>query len=315
MHRLFTVDTELSLAMQRGGASAEENYRSAYLGETDKGSFGIPYQLDCLDRHGLKGVFFVEALHAQLLGDELLKRMVDEIGGRGHDVQLHLHVEWLWFHEGALQLPRKKQHIGDLSYAEQLELLGLGQAALERCGARPTAFRAGNYGANDDTLRALKTLGIGIDSSFNPTMDASKVSLPPETAVPVTHEGVLELPVSWFHDRPGNRRHVQLCAVSHAELAHTMRAAERQGHPVFNIVSHSFELLSRDRTRPHEIVIRRFEKLCETLNAQGGTSVIDDLEMDVVGQTYAAPLRSNLVRTGGRIAMQVLGNRLYERPA
>ncbi len=91
--------------MQRAGATGEENFSSAILGRTCKGDFGIPYQLDVLDRHGLRGVFFVEALHTQILGSEYLSRTVDMIRTRGHSVQLHCHIEWLWFHDGTLRLP------------------------------------------------------------------------------------------------------------------------------------------------------------------------------------------------------------------
>ena len=315
MQTLYTVDTELSLAMQGGGASPEANYRSAILGETSRGKFGVPYQLDLLDRYGLKGVFFVEALHIMVIGDEMLKRIVALVLERGHEVQLHCHVEWLWFAKGAQRLPREKQSLAHLSLAEQSELLGTAKDALERCGAPPpNAFRAGNYGANDDTLRTLAKLGIRYDSSHNGTVADSRIALPAEQIAPCERHGVIEVPVSWFFAGGARRRHAQLCAASYSELDHALAEAQAAGHPLFTIVSHSFELLDRARKRPQGLVVRRFEKLCALL-AERGTAGFRDL-VDVSGScTAPRPIRSNAARTAARIAEQALGNLIYERRA
>ena len=60
----------------------------------------------------------------------------------------------------------------------------------------PVAFRAGNYGANDDTLRALATLGITYDSSHCPALvgGACQISLGPDDRDPELHHGVIEVP-------------------------------------------------------------------------------------------------------------------------
>jgi hypothetical protein len=48
-----------------------------------------------IERYGLKSVVFVEALSAGVLGLDLLKELVDLVEGRGHEVALHIHTEWL----------------------------------------------------------------------------------------------------------------------------------------------------------------------------------------------------------------------------
>ncbi|MEO0499455.1 MAG: polysaccharide deacetylase family protein [Pseudomonadota bacterium] len=317
MQVLYTVDTELSLMMQLRGRTPEDNYRSAILGETSRGAFGIPHQLDRLDAHGLKGVFFVEALHTATIGDDMLKRIVDLIATRGHEVQLHCHIEWLWFHDGAMRLPREKQSLTHLTLAEQTELLGIAKTALERAGVRPTAFRAGNYGANDETVKALASLGIEWDSSYNRTSADSHIDVDPATIRPVLRDGVVEVPVSWFMDRPGSARHAQLCAASAVEFAHALNRAHAAAHPLFTIVSHSFELLNRARTRPHPFVVRRFERLCEMLAAAPAATVgFRDLDArELTRHGPVPPIRSNLARTGLRMAEQAIGNFLYEREA
>jgi hypothetical protein len=61
---------------------------------------------------------------------------------------------------------------------------------------------------------------------------------------------VYEYPVSAFEDWPGHfLRPAQLTAASYGELANALSAAERSGWESFVIVSHSFELLGRMRTR------------------------------------------------------------------
>jgi hypothetical protein len=59
-----------------------------------------------LKSHGLKGVFFVEALSDYVAG--WLKKLVERLRGGSHEVGLHLHTEWLrrapW-----VPIPRGKQ--------------------------------------------------------------------------------------------------------------------------------------------------------------------------------------------------------------
>ena len=53
------------------------------------------------------------------------------------------------------------------SFNEQVEILEHGIDCLKRWGAgKPIAHRAGAYGINIDTIKALKKVGIYIDSSM-----------------------------------------------------------------------------------------------------------------------------------------------------
>src|SRR6478609_6242763 len=92
----ITVDTEVwpLLPDWREAGLTRDIDRDIY-GNTPSGSYGISYQMDVLDRHGLKGVFFVEPLFAEVAGRDRLRAIVAEIQGRGHEVQVHIHPEWL----------------------------------------------------------------------------------------------------------------------------------------------------------------------------------------------------------------------------
>src|SRR5512144_2804050 len=102
MHRLkvlITVDTEFwpsrpdfTTPLTRDLLRPDEEFRRDILGETTMGSFGVPFQLEVLSEHGLRAVYFVEALAASVVGLDTLKRTVELIQGGGQEAQLHLHT-------------------------------------------------------------------------------------------------------------------------------------------------------------------------------------------------------------------------------
>ena len=107
---------------------------------------------------------------------------------------------------------------------------------------RPVAFRAGNYGANDDTLRALHNIGIRYDTSHCPGIAASDcaISLSSADRSPVEHCGTIEVPISSIAGLRGSKRHAQITALSAAEMMAAIRFSHRSGSGPFTPVSHSF---------------------------------------------------------------------------
>jgi hypothetical protein len=232
-------------------------------------------------------------------------------------VQLHLHSEWLeWLQPSPLP-GRTGQHLKEFTEDEQALLLGRGIENLRACGVdNLIAFRAGNYGANFATLRALARHGIRFDTSHNTCYLSSSCGL--DTGEPLLQptllEGVYEYPVSYFHDWPGHRRHAQLCACSARELEAALLAAWRQGWHSFVLVSHSFELLQRGvdegkPPRPDRIVIRRFHRLCRFLDRNRDkfrTVFFADLDTEGTPRPVANyPLRSASRHTVWRVAEQL----------
>lgn len=313
---LITVDTELSALLNQRGLSARANFDSSILGRCGAGAFGVGWQMDVLDRHGLKGVFFVDPLPALVLGEGVIADTVGMIVGRGHDVQLHAHPEWLeWVKESPVE-GRLGRNMADFSVADQVALLDYGCGVIERAGAaRPVAFRAGNFGANDDTLRALTVLELRWDSSVNAGfLDGEcRISVPPEQNLPVELHGVIELPVSGLYDRAGHFRPAQVCAMSGWEMRDTLRHAARQGHPVVTVVTHSFEMLSRDRSRPNRAVMARFEGLARFV---GQHVLLETATFSTLGDVRVADAPRagpNLVRTMARVVEQAVATMMYER--
>ncbi len=321
MTSLFlTIDTEYSPGhFRRAGKGARaENFAQSIAGETRDGAAGIFYQMDVFERHGLKSVFFVDPMPALVWGVQAVADIVGPIVARGHDVQLHLHSEWLEFAGAANPL---NGHVGrdikDFTLNQQCKLLDYARSVLVAAGApAPVAFRAGNYGANDDTLRALAAVGMRYDTSHCPGIAASDcaISLGKDDRDPIKHCGVIEAPIGCIEGPRGGLRHFQLTALSDVEVVAALRHAVRQGQSSLTLVSHSFELISRDRLRINRIVKRRFERVCAALEAMPGASTATYAgQPPMVGTNRypSRPLPHNVLRTVRRYAEQALANTLY----
>lgn len=322
----LTIDTELSAAHFRrhGRAGVADNFKRAIMGRTATGDYGIVHQMEVLDDHGLKGCFFVDPMPALVCGVDVMKRIVEPILTRGHDVQLHAHSEWLAFTD-PVRSPtggRAGRNLRDFSLVDQCAILAFAVETLVEAGAPvPVAFRAGNYGANDDTLRALAVLGLSYDTSFPPGIVRSdcRIDLPRDTVAPVRRLGVVEVPIAAIGAARGGLRHGQVTAISAWELQAALDYGVSQGRSGLTLVSHSFELLCRRRVRANQVVAARFERMCATVATHPG----------VASGTYsdhppADPLSSHgrgsfmphdPVRTLLRLGEQFATNQLYGEKA
>lgn len=313
---LITIDTEYSAGLYARGTGRDRtaNFNRAIACRSERGDAGIFYQMDVFDRCGVKAVFFVDPMPALVWGQDAVDAVVQPIIARGHEVQLHCHTEWLAFADQSPLPGRTGQNIKDFALEEQRVLLEWGLDRIEQAGApRPIAFRAGNYGANDDTLRALAKLGLRWDSSFPAGLEESMcdISLPTADCRPASHCGMQEFPASAIAAR-GGWRHAQLTALSFAEMRAAIAHAARKDWPGFCLVSHSFELHNRENQRPNALLCRRFEKLCEWLGCseQAEGAGFADLGPDFSREKLSL-LPHQFARTGLRLAEQFAVNTIY----
>ena len=314
----ITIDTEYSFGMARrmGRGGRAENFASAILGATPSGPRGIHYQMDRFDAHGVKAVFFVDPMPALVWGTEAIAEVVGPIVARGHDVQLHLHSEWLELADGANPLGTQTGgNLRNFGFEQQCTLIDYARGVLMAAGApAPVAFRAGNYGANDDTLRALAALGISYDTSHCPGIAVSEcqISLGADDRQVQRHCGTIEVPIGSIGAGDGALRHYQLTALTHAELLAALRHAVQCRQQQVTLVSHSFELLSRDRQRANPIVQRRFDRFCAGLGQVPGLTCATYADSPPqIENLVPAPLPHSSLRTLRRMAEQALGNALY----
>ena len=309
---LISVDTELTWRHYVPG----DCWRSNFERSIEPAGVGLSYQLETLNRHGIHACFFVDPLPALLYGIEPIRAIVAPILAAGQEVQLHLHAQWQAVAQG-----RDPAGIELTSFdrAEQRHLIALGRELLIEAGAlAPTAFRGGSYAANADTLAALAELGFTADSSHNGSHHPfpSDLPLPPRTIAPVRVGGLVELPVSQIGGRAGGLRHLQLCAVSAGEMRAALDHALAHNHPLTTIVSHSFELATRDGLRANALLRNRFEALCRLLGERRASlPTFRFAELEGIPLNAAAtPMPHRPLRTVRRQAEQLWAGTRYERP-
>jgi len=312
----LTVDTELMWRHHIDGLD-----RSAiYDRSMEPAGVGVTYQLETLARHGLKACFFVDPMPALIFGLEPTRRVVETILAAGQEVQLHLHPHWTGAKHGDGGASFARFEMAAYTLEEQRDLIVGATELLVAAGApHPIAFRAGTYSANDDTLRALASLGFAYDSSHNGAEHPwpSAIGLPPAHIAPVAREGLVELPVTLIEDRPGALRNFQICALSAGEQRAALEHAAMQDHAAVTIVSHGFELANRSGTRANAVHVRRFEALCALLAEWAEllpTTHFADRPALRLGRDDR-PLGPNSLRTRWRQAEQLWSNMVEERAA
>lgn len=322
MTRVYiTIDTEYSsgLVTDLSAQDRRDNFARSIACETPDGPAGITHKLDLFAKHGLRAVFFVDPMPALVWGIAAIEDVVAPILDAGQDVQLHCHTEWLALagDRNPLASKRTGQNLFDFPFDEQCEILHYARDVLVAAGARsPTAFRAGNYGANDDTLRALQEIGVRYDSSHCPALaeGASRISLGEDDLDPLLHEGVIEVPVGSIAEVGGGQRHAQITALTLAEMRAAIRHARDNGRPSFTLVTHSFELINRRKLALNRVVRRRFRGLCRSLEQMRGVttaSFIHGPPMLASQRPVSTPLPASPLRTGYRYAEQLVSNTLY----
>ncbi|WP_061926385.1 polysaccharide deacetylase family protein [Altererythrobacter epoxidivorans] len=316
----LTIDTEYSSGLVEGTRLSDraENYARSIACISPEGPIGIPHKLRLLEEYGQKAVFFVDPMPALVWGVAAIEDVVAPILEAGQDVQLHCHTEWLEI--AGADNPfggRTGTNIADFAFEDQCRILEYARDTLVAAGApMPVAFRAGNYGANDDTLRALAEIGIAYDTSFCPAIPDGdcKISLTQDDLVPIAHCNVIEVPIGSIGAVGGGLRHAQLTALSLREMRAAVRHARDAGQQQFTFVSHSFELFNRRTLAANKIVRRRFDGLCRDLKSMRRVrtgNYRDDPPAIAPQALQAEPLPADPIRTGLRVAEQLVSNTLY----
>jgi len=309
---LFTVDVELwPQKWDLSHKSMKVAFDKDILGKTARGEYGLPFQLKTFSDYEIKATFLVEPFFSVQMGQGSLQDITGLISDRDQKVELHLHTEWVDKVSPNIMSGGERLNINEFSLGEQTELLSIGLERLNLCYVENiTAFRAGNYGANFDTLKALKKVGIKYDTSYNAAYLGHTCDLHFGSTLmqAVDYDGITEVPISQYKDGFGRRRHVQLNSISFEEIKILLEQASAQNWETFVIVSHSNELLTSDKNKGDNIVIRRLEKLCRYLSdntKKFRTCFFDQMDKDkVTGVRAEALLKADVYSTSKRILEQ-----------
>ena len=313
---VLSIDTELTWRHHVAGLSWEDNYALSI----EPAGVGLSYQIAMLNRYGLKACFFIDPMPAKLFGLDPIKRMVETVIEGGQEVQLHLHPMWEQARLDGSVVDDTVFELTDLDFDAQCRVITEAREILVAAGApTPTAFRSGSYAVNDESLRVLAELGIAIDSSHNGCEAPwpSGLSLPPDQIAPIRFHGVTEIPVSQIRLTNGGLRHLQICAVSLAEMARAIDHAATEDHPVTTIVGHSFELATRNGEQPNAVVKNRFDGLCKLLADRADrqpTLFIRDLENVACGLNLE-PAPASMPLVASRMISQFWANLIERRAA
>lgn len=156
--------------------------------------YGITKMMDIMDTCNVKGTFFVDVYNRETLNEGLIKEATQEIDRRGYEVALHVHPEIPRGNRGY----RIEEVISKYTLEEQIKMIKKGAELIDRwIGKFPKAHRAGGYGANYDTLRALGECDLLIDSSMFYGHDMCGLNEPLLTInAPEVWNHVLEIPIT-----------------------------------------------------------------------------------------------------------------------
>jgi hypothetical protein len=277
----LTIDVENAEARRRGGEVRPPlGYDARVWGRfrNCREELGLRRLARDLASRGLVATFYVEPLGARYFGEDGLREVVACLRDHGQDVQLHLHPT----QRDPEALLRGERPPADDMHAypreAQRALLHEGFDLLVRAGVprdHLVAFRAGNFGANNETWHACKEAGLRLSSNFDPGYFDVSCAMRHEDARPdlfAPIEGLLELPIACVRTVRGSLRHLQLTALSAAELRAALERMREAGYAAATIVSHSFELYTIADRDGHEGVpsavnARRWEALLDFLAA------------------------------------------------
>ena len=244
--------------------------------------YGLPLIVEELNKYGFRATFFTEVLFSHCLGADQAQIVVDYLLNNRQDVQLHIHPVFrhyaLALREGTAEAFRRYRRLSDAlndyDVETQYAFVSEGADLFQRfVGERAVAFRAGGFRGDENTLLALRRLGVLIDSSYSPSVLASFAQHRPAPNITQNINGIIEMPltnamsgVSWFR----GWKPMAISSVSFAELRSVLGQAHRTGLESVVLIFHSFSTVKpRDvfysSFRPDRMVISRFRRLLRYL--------------------------------------------------
>ncbi|HFA48873.1 MAG TPA: polysaccharide deacetylase [Bacteroidetes bacterium] len=275
----ITIDVECSM----GGAWGDNSLRPipprlGMMGEYNGLFYGIPLICNILAEHNLKATFFLEPFNDELGYKGETEPVCHFLIDHGHDVQLHIHPNHFHFglYKSGKPYPMTDQ-MAHLPLKKQLDLIEKGAYRIEKwCGRRPVAFRAGNMGASEETLKAVSRAGLLLDSSYTfPYLRGQCLFKDREEYNGAKWYGdVLEVALSGFKQvaiqgliKPSQP--LDLMGTSFNECKYIIKKICEAGADAV-LILHSFSLfkvkdVQYNGGRPNRVVIGRFKRLCKWL--------------------------------------------------
>lgn len=182
-----TIDVEAIRTLSKLGS-----FEDLILGKVNDLYYGVPKILEVFEKYNVAGTFFVDFAEIGH-GIERLKYLSKMISNNNSDVQLHIHPQFIADPDRYLLNQYKR--------SEQKQIFQKCIDIFEKCtGNSPLAFRAGGYGADENTISLLKEFKIKVDSSF--FIDHKWCKLEKYPVNNIYSDGELfEIPVTVFNNK------------------------------------------------------------------------------------------------------------------
>ena len=264
-----TIDTETSAGCTRSGCNPE-SIADRILGQRGAKYYGVPLMMDILDKHGMKGTFFVNAYLDSHYPEADVENIVRQIVDRGHDVQLHTHEEFRCFSfcdtkdiDCWHRCTKKQSFLSGNTLENQIAIISEGARNIEKwSGSYPVAFRGGGFDADFNTLKALRALNIPVDSSLSNPGHQLATTLPINNVG--EYEGIVEVPLfNYTEDLILKRsiRHLDIESNTLIEQKYLLNEAIKNGTRTVVLLMHSFSFCRPGYGCPIEENIERFDNL------------------------------------------------------
>lgn len=147
--------------------AAQDHVNRLIWGKTPGGEFGIRRISDILGQYGIKGNFLVDIAGCVLHGDRAMKEVMDYLLSEGHDVQAHLHPEWLvrnWGLKGRWEGPPGMDNLDVETSRSFMDYTAF--KFRELLDRDPLVFRAGGCRFNANTVDAARRAGFKALSNY-----------------------------------------------------------------------------------------------------------------------------------------------------
>lgn len=288
LHIIITVDTEDSQRPQVVFNKKVRELKSMIYGKVEGQYFGFPKILEICDSYHIKITFFLSVFDCGKYGKKALETICRIIKEKGYDIQLHTHPR------RSYDKDRREMYLYSLD--EQIKIVKEGKELIkEWTGEYPIAHRAGAYGINEDTLRALQVNNIPIDSSMFFSCPNCKVTWTRNKVV--EKDSLIEIPVTVFSRKCYvNLGHIKIPFCNNYyvktdidwatldELKFFVQEAKNHDIRVMNLFMHSYSLVKFDKNFSHlEPDYDDIEKLQSFLDYASND---EDIELITIKEFY-----------------------------
>lgn len=297
---MVTIDIEA----QPARASSDHIERLVYGRFDEKESFGIERMFDIADKYGASLTCFLDYAEQDVYGDALL-----DVGrcilSRGHDLQIHLHPEFL---SKSLFENAGVKHPVDMFHAEPDQARLLVDIAVERhlrlTGMLPLAFRGGGYRYGENILKELARSGVRFNSGYNPSRRNQPFNIGPHKQFKWS-SGVIELPIACVSNFKKTARvfdynfnadvlikgSIDQCVQKHADFLQDF-FRENGDDAVAVMVMHSWSFLMLDKNghyaSPNSEAVAKFEAVMAILTRDFSIITTKDLPLEKDSESVAS---------------------------